>query len=233
VEEPARLTQRRQTGLAEATGKRAAGVTALRGASARSSLAALMAGEPEPAVWAEWARGRLRSTREVLAQAVVGRFTAPPACLSPAPLRPLDDVEEALERVRAASGRRLAAEQAARELLAPSPGVGQRAAEIILAEVGPALARLPTATHVASWAGRCPGTQESGGKRLRGKPRHGTPWLRQVRIEVAHGASRTQAPSLAVPYRRLAPRRGKQRALVARGHSLLVMVYYSLSRRVP
>jgi transposase len=233
VEERARLTNRLQTVLEDANVKLASVVTDIRGVSARAILAALIAGETDPVVLAELARGRMRSKREVLAQAVVGRFTPHHAFLITEHLSQLDYLEEAVERVSAEIAQRLADEQAALELLDTIPGVGQRAAEIILAEIGTDMARFPSAKHLASWAGMCPGNKESGGKRLSGKTRKGNPWLRQVLIEVAHAASKTKDTYLSAQYRRLATRRGKQRALVALGHSILVMVYHILSRRRP
>jgi transposase len=233
VEERARLTNRLQTVLEDANVKLASVVTDIRGVSARAILAALIAGETDPVVLAELARGRMRSKREVLAQAVVGRFTPHHAFLITEHLSQLDYLEEAVERVSAEIAQRLADEQAALELLDTIPGVGQRAAEIILAEIGTDMARFPSAKHLASWAGLCPGNKESGGKRLSGKTRKGNPWLRQVLIEVAHAASKTKDTYLSAQYRRLATRRGKQRALVALGHSILVMVYHILSRRRP
>lgn len=233
VEERARLTNRLQTVLEDANVKLASVVTDIRGVSARAILAALRAGETDPVVLAELARGRMRSKREVLAQAVVGRFTPHHAFLITEHLSQLDYLEEAVERVSAEIAQRLADEQAALELLDTIPGVGQRAAEIIVAEIGTDMARFPSAKHLASWAGLCPGNKESGGKRLSGKTRKGNPWLRQVLIEVAHAASKTKDTYLSAQYRRLATRRGKQRALVALGHSILVMVYHILSRRRP
>jgi transposase len=233
VEERARLTNRLQTVLEDANVKLASVVTDIRGVSARAILAALIAGETDPVVLAELARGRMRSKREVLAQAVVGRFTPHHAFLITEHLSQLDYLEEAVERVSTEIAQRLQAEQEALELLDTIPGVGQRAAEIILAEIGTDMARFPSAKHLASWAGMCPGNKESGGKRLSGKTRKGNPWLRQVLIEVAHAASKTKDTYLAAQYRRLASRRGKQRALVALGHSILVMVYHILTRRRP
>jgi transposase len=233
VEERARLTNRLQVVLEDANIKLASVVTDIRGASARAILTALVAGEADPAVLAELARGRMRSKREVLAQAVVGRFTPHHAFLITEHLSQLDYLEEAAERVSAEIAQRLAAEQEALALLDTIPGVGQRAAEILLAEMGTDLSRFPSAKHLASWAGMCPGNQESGGKRLSGKTRKGNIWLRQVLFEVAHAASKTKDTYLSAQYRRLAPRRGKQRALVALGHSILVMAYHILTRRVP
>jgi transposase IS116/IS110/IS902 family protein len=118
-------------------------------------------------------------------------------------------------------------------LLDTVPGIGQRAAEILLAELGTDLTRFPSAKHLASWAGACPGNKESGRKRLSGKTRKGNTWLRQVLIGVAHVASTTKDTYLAAQYRRIAARRGKKRALVALGHTILVIIYYILTRRVP
>jgi transposase len=233
VEERARLTNRLQTVLEDANVKLAAVVTDIRGVSARAMLAALLAGETDPSVLAELARGRMRSKREVLAQAVVGRFTAHHAFLITEHLSQLDYLEEAVERVSAEIAQRLQAEQTALELLDTIPGVGRRAAEIIVAEIGTDMARFPSAKHLASWAGMCPGNKESGGKRLSGKTRKGNPWLRQVLIEVAHAASKTKDTYLSAQYRRLASRRGKQRALVALGHTILVIAYHILTRRGP
>lgn len=233
VEERARLTNRLQVVLEDANVKLASVVTDIRGASARAILSALVAGETDPVVLAECARGRMRAKRDVLAQAVVGRFTAHHAFLITEHLSQLDYLEEAMARVSAEITQGLADDQAALELLDTIPGVGQRAAEIMLAEMGTDLSRFPSAKHLASWAGMCPGNQESGGKRLSGKTRHGNIWLRQVLFEVAHAASKTKDTYLSAQYRRLATRRGKQRALIAVGHSILVMAYHILTRRVP
>ena len=233
VEERARLTNRLQTVLEDANVKLASVVTDIRGVSARAILSALVAGETDPTILAELARGRMRAKREVLAQAVVGRFTPHHAFLITEQLSQLDYLEEAIERVSTEITQRLADDQAALELLDTIPGVGRRAAEILLAEMGTDLSRFPSAKHLASWAGMCPGNKESGGKRLSGKTRKGNIWLRQVLFEVVHAARKTKETYLSAQYRRLDTRRGKQRALVALGHSILVSAYHILTRRVP
>jgi transposase len=233
VEERARLTNRLQAVLEDANVKLASVVTDVRGVSARAILEALVAGETDPAVLAELAKGRLRAKRELLAQAVVGRFTAHHAFLIAEQLSHLDYLDEAMERVSAEIAQRLAGEQAAIDLLDTVPGISRRAAEIIVAEVGTDLSRFPSAKHLASWAALCPGNGESGGRRLSGKTRHGNKWLRQVLIEVAHVASKTKDTYLAAQYRRLAARRGKKRALVALAHTVLVVVYHILTEREP
>jgi transposase len=95
------------------------------------------------------------------------------------------------------------------------------------------MARFPSAKHLASWAGMCPGNYESGGKRLSGKTRKGSRWLRQVLVEVAHVAAKTKQTYLAALYQRIAARRGKKSALIALGHTILVIVYTLLTRNQP
>jgi transposase len=106
--------------------------------------------------------------------------------------------------------------------------VGQRVAEHLLAEIGPSVERFPDAAHLASWAGLCPGNNESGGKRLSGRPRKGNVWLRTVMVEAAWGAVRTRNSYFAAQYRRLAAKRGAKRAIIAVAHALLVVVYHLL-----
>jgi transposase len=95
------------------------------------------------------------------------------------------------------------------------------------------MSRFPTASHLASWAGLCPGNEESAGKHRSGKIRKGSPWLRTALVEAAHGAARTRNTYLGAQYRRLATRRGKKKALVAIAHSLLVIVYHVLTNKEP
>lgn len=114
-------------------------------------------------------------------------------------------------------------------LLCSIPGVSERAAYGILAEIGIRMQQFPTAGHLASWAGVCPGNHESAGKRLSGKTRKGNPWLRRILIQVAHAASRQKNGYLAAQYRRIAARRGAKRAAMAVAHSILVIIYHLLS----
>jgi transposase len=233
VEERARLTNRLQAVLEDANVKLASVVTDVRGVSARAILEALLAGQTDPTALAALARGRLRAKRELLERAVVGRFTAHHAFLIAEHLGHLDYLEEALERVSAEIADRLREDEEAIALLDSVPGISRRAAEVVLAEVGADVRRFPSAKHLASWAGMCPGNAESGGKRLSGRTRKGDRWLRQVLVEVAHVAAKTKDTYLAAQYRRIAARRGKKRALIAVGHSILVIVYHILTRREP
>ena len=114
------------------------------------------------------------------------------------------------------------------ERLDTIPGVGRRTAEILVAEIGTDMGRFPTAGHLASWAGMCPGQRESAGKRRSGKTRKGDVWLRLVLVEAAHAVGRSKGTYLAAQYRRLAARRGAKKAAVAVGHSILVIAHHLL-----
>jgi transposase len=148
-------------------------------------------------------------------------------------VRLLESLDEAMARVSGDIDQRLGADQEAVALLDTIPGVGQRAAEILMAEIGTDMPRFPSAKPLASWAGRCPGHYESGGRRLSGKTRKGRRWLRQGLVDIAHGASKTQHTSLAAQYRRIAARRGKTRALMAVGHTIFTIGYTLLTRQQP
>lgn len=118
-------------------------------------------------------------------------------------------------------------------LLDSIPGVNQRIAEIFLAEVGTDMQRFPSAGHLASWVGICPGNHQSAGKQIRGTTRKGDRWLRQALIEAAQGAMRTKDTYLSAQGRRLTHRRGKKRAVVAIAHTILIIAYHVLQRQQP
>jgi transposase len=123
--------------------------------------------------------------------------------------------------------------QKAVALLDTIPGINQRIAEILIAEIGVDMRRFPSAGHLASWVGICPGNHQSAGKQLSGKTRKGDRWLRQALIEAAHGAMRTKDTYLSAQGRRLTQRRGKKRAVVAVAHTILIIAYHILQRQQP
>ena len=118
-------------------------------------------------------------------------------------------------------------------LLQTIPGVAEAAATTIVAEIGVDMTRFPSAKHLASWAGLCPGNKQSGGRRMSGKTTSGDVWLRAVLGEVAWSITHTSGNYLVALYHRLARRRGKQKAIVALAHSLLVSIYHMLRDHQP
>jgi transposase len=212
--------------------KLASVATDIMGVSGRQMLAALVEGVKDGAAVAQLARGRLREKLPELERALTGRIGAHQRFLLARQLAHIDFLDAQIEQVSAEVAERLRPFEEVIDRLDTIPGVGRRVAEVLVAEVGSDLSRFPTAGHLASWAGMCPGNNESAGKRLSGRTRKGSPWLRTALIEAAQAASRTRGTYLAAQYRRLAARRGRKRALVAVGHTILVMVYHLLTRRM-
>jgi transposase len=233
VQDRARVINRLQAVLEDAHIKLAAVVTDIRGVSARAMLEALIAGQREVDALAELARGRLRTQRDQLAEALQGYVTFHHRFLVTAYLSQIDDCDDAIDRVSARIAQHLEAEPEAVALLDTLPGVSPRTAAILRAEIGTDMTGFPRAKHLASWAGMCPGNYDSGGKRLSGKTRTGSRWLRQVLVEAAHVAAKTTGTYLAAQDRRLAARRGKKRARMALGHTILIIVYDVLVRKRP
>jgi transposase len=197
------------------------------GRSGREMLQALVAGETNPAVMAELARGRMRDKRATLERALAGRFGPHQRFLVAEILAHIDFLDETIERLSAEIGARERPFEAVLDRLDTIPGVGRRTAEIIVAEIGADVRRFPSAGHLASWAGLCPGQDESAGKRRSGKTRNGNRWLRGALVEAAHSSTRTKT-YLAAQFRRLATRRGPKKAMVAVAHSILRIVYHLL-----
>ena len=203
------------------------------GVSGRAMLTALINGERDPGVLAELAKGRLRSKLPQLRQALRGRFGAHHALLIRLALEHLEQLEGSIATLDTHIDRVLAPFTQARDRLATITGVGKRAAECMVAEIGVDMAVFPTAGHLASWAGRCPGNNRTGGKRRSGKPTRGNRWLGEVLIECAWAAARSRDTYLSAQYWRLARRIGKKKAAVAVGHSILVIAWHLLSRGEP
>jgi transposase len=194
-------------------------------------LEAILTGATGPEQLAELAKGRLRNKLPQLKQALNGRVREHHRFLLVEQLSHIDYLDEAIGRLSGEIAERLRPFQAEIERLDTIPGINRSIAEVLLAEIGPDMNRFPDAHHLASWAGMCPGHNESGGRRQSGKTRKGNRWLRQALIEAAHGASHTKDTYLSSQYRRLVGRRGKKRAWVAVGHSLLVIAYHVLNRQ--
>jgi transposase len=206
-------------------------VSDVLGVSGRAMIEAILAGTTEPAALAELAKGRLRTKRDALERALAGRVTDHHRLLLTAHLTHIDFLNASIAHLSAAIADRLA--PAAEELawLDTIPGVGRPTAEVLLAEIGSDVARFPTPGHLASWAGMCPGNHRSAGKQRRGTTRKGSRFLRRALCEAAWAAVRKRGCSLGARYRRLVVRRGPKRAIVAVGHTILVLAYHLLQRR--
>jgi transposase len=219
------VVNRLQQVLETANIKLAAVATDVLGASGRAMLRALIAGEADPEALAELARGRLRAQLPALRQALEGRVQAQHRFLLEQDLTLIEMLERLLEQVQAEIERYLDPLAEAVELAMELPGIGRTTAVGILAEIGPDMTRFPSAKHLASWAGMCPGNKQSGGKRLSGKTRHGNPRLRALLCEAAQAISHTHDNYFAAQFHHLVRRLGRAKALMAVGHSLLVTLY--------
>jgi transposase len=230
VQERTAAVNRLQKTLEGANIKLAAVATDIMGVSGRQILRTLIAGEREPAALAELAKGALRRKIPQLQEALDGRLGPHQRFLIAEQLAQVDFLDESIARVSAEIAERLAPEQEALARLDTIPGIGPWLAEALVSEIGTDMTRFASAAHLASWAGMCPGNNESAGKRKSGKTRKGSPWLRTLLVQAAHAAARTKDTYLAAQYRRLAARRGKHKAAVAVGHTILVIVYQLLRR---
>jgi transposase len=214
-------------------------------------------------VLAELAKGRMRHQRQELEQALSGRVREHHRFLLSNHLTHLDFLEEQIARFNnkileyvqasppvsqlptSSSGQQTQPPtsknsptgvpnwQESIALLDTIPGVSRQTAELLLAEVSPDMSRFPSASHLARWARLCPGNHESAGQRYSGKTGSGNTWLRSGLIPAAHAAVKCKTTYLAAVYRRLAPRRGKKRAIVAVRDRMLVAAYHILLHRKP
>lgn len=203
------------------------------GVSGRDMLAALLGGEQDPEVLAELARGKLRAKLPELRRALEGRVQPYHVLLIGQILAHIDFLEESIATVQETITQRVEPFQEDLRLMQSLPGIKEIAAATILAEIGADMARFPSAQHLASWAGVCPGNKQSGGRRLSGKTTPGNVWLRAILGEVAWAAIRTKDSYFRAQYYRLARRRGKNKALMAVAHSILTVLYHVLRERRP
>jgi transposase len=203
------------------------------GKSGRDMLEAILAGEGDPSTLAELARGRLRAKLPLLRQALDGRIQPVQRLVLRHLLDQIDFLEGQVAQVTVEIEEQLAPMAEAVALLETIPCVGHTAATTIVAELGTDMDRFPSAKHLASWAGLCPGNKQSAGKRLGGKTTNGNTWLRAILGEVTWSIAHTSNTYLAAQYHRLARRRGRRKAIVAVGHTLIVIIYHLLRNHTP
>jgi len=260
VQERARVVNRVQKLLENANIKLASVATDVFGVSGRLMLAALVEGKQNEAEMAALAKGRLRNKLPELEKALTGIVREHHRFLLAQQLAHIDFLDEQIDELGQEIVRRVAtmsrpphplagmpessasrgnlatADETglswtqATELLDTIPGIDQRAAEGILAEIGLDMNRFTTANHLTAWAGLAPGNNQSGGKRYSGRTRKGNQTLRTLMVQVAHAASRKKGSYLSALYGRLAARRGKKRAIIAVARSVLVSIFHMLQR---
>ena len=228
IRDRARVLNRVHKLLESANVKLGTVVTHLDGVSGRAMLQALVGGETDPSRLASLARGTLRSKGARLSAALEGRVTDHHRFLLGQLLRQLDDAAALIAlcdtRIREVT-RPL---EASLERLETIVGIGRRAAEVIVSEIGTDMSRFASSAHLASWARLCPGTHQTAGKRRPVSTGLGNNWLRTTLVESAWAASRARRSYLSVQYRRISRRRGTKRAALAIAHRLLVIAYYVL-----
>jgi transposase len=204
------------------------------GVSGREILDALVAGEEDAAKLAQSARGRMKPKIQQLELALQGKFLPHHRFMLKQLLSHLDHLDQQIAQFNARIEELMIpfVDEELQEKLDAIPGVNVITIQNVTAEIGTQMNQFPSDAHLASWAGMCPGNEESAGKRKRSKTTKGDRWLRRALTQAAWAATRTHDSYLGSQYHRLAGRRGKKRALLAVGHTLLVIIYHIIKYRV-
>ena len=204
--------------------------TDITGVSATDMLTQLLAGKTDPEALADLARGALRKKKAQLIAALRGELREHHKLILSQLMADISWQEEQMAEASVEIEKRLADQKELLGRLDEIPGVNQRIAEVIVAEVGVDVSHFPSADHLVSWSGLCPGSDQSGGKRRSGRIRGGNRSLRGAIVEAAQAGRRKEGSFLSARYARLAGRRGKKRAIVAVGRSILKSIWYMMAR---
>lgn len=233
VREIAQHTQRLQKTLEDANIKITGVISDVLGTSGRALLEALVAGETDPERLVALTSGRLKASRAQLVEALRGRVRAHHRFLLKLHLGQIDALQAAVRDVEARVGETLTPFQERAALLMTMPGISATTAHVIVGEIGIDMSRFPTAAHLISWAGFCPRSDESAGKRRSTRVRKGAPWLKTTLVQAAWAAARTKDSYLRAQFLRLKSRRGPMKAIVAVAASMLTAAYHILRDGVP
>jgi transposase len=229
IQERAREVNRLHKALEDAGIKLDCVATDILGKSGRDMLDALVAGEADPNVLAELARRQMRKKIPALREALAGHFDAHHRLWVGAILRHIDFLDEQIERLTGMIEQQIRPFAPAVQLVCTMTGFQRRGAQCVIGEIGVDMSRFATARHLASWAGRCPGNDQSAGKRRSGKTRNGSKWLDYALEEAAMAAIRVKGHYFAAQYQRLKPRCGHRKALGAVKHSMLCAIWHMLA----
>src|SRR5215212_9356376 len=229
IQERAREVNRLHKALEDAAIKLDCVAADVIGKSGRDMLDALIAGETDPAVLAQLARRQMRKKIPLLREALAGHFDEHHRLWIGAILAHIDFLDEQIARLSVMIEEQIRPFASQVELLCTITGIQHRGAECILAEIGADMTCFATARHLASWAGQCPGNDQSAGKRRSGRTREGSKWLDFALEEAAMSAIRVKDHYLRAQYRRLKPRRGHKRAPGAVQHTILTAIWHMLS----
>jgi transposase len=227
------VANRMQKILEDANIKLASVATDWLGVSGRAILSRLLDGEQDAGTLANLCRGRLRDKIPEMRLALEGRMTEHHRWMLRLQREQLEFLEAQIVKLETKIQEEMQTYQEAVNLCTTIPGIEAIAAANLVAEIGVNMDQFPSAAHLASWAGVCPGNNESAGKRLSGKARNGSVWLRRNLCQAAWAASHSKNTYLSAQFRRLAARKGKKRALVAVGHKILVIVFHMLKNHQP
>jgi transposase len=231
VRDRATVANRIQKVLEDANIKLSSVASDVLGVSGRAMIRAIIDGEDDPDKLAGMAKRRLKGKIPELKKALRGRVTEHHRFLLRTLLKQIDFLEGLIAQFDARIEEAMAPLAEAAGRLRAIPGLGERAAEVIMAEVGPDMTPFPTAGHLSSWAGLCPGNDLTAGKRRSGKTTKGSQWLRTTLVQVAWAASHTKETIFSACYHRWAKRMGNKKALVAVAHKILVVVYHLLKNQ--
>ena len=233
IYERSSVVQRIQKVLEDANIKLASVATDIMGKSGQDILSAIVSGEDDPNKLTNLARGRLKSKKESLVASLEGNVTEHHRFLLKQHLRQIKFLNTLIGEFDERIEKQVHPFFDYIPLLDTIPGVNQKTAEEIMAELGVDMNQFPSHKHLSSWAGICPGNNESAGKHKSGKTTKGSKWLKASLTEAAWAAGRTKGTYMRSQYRRLASRRGKKRALVAVGHTILIIAYHIMKERKP
>lgn len=233
VREAARHTQRIQKTLEDANLKLTGLISDVLGVTGRAIVEGLIAGETDLEALASLRRSRIKATHEELVEALRGTIRDHHRFLLQLHLGQIDALDQAVRDLEGRMETLLAPFRRQVELLTSIPGISETTARVLLAEIGLDMARFPTSGHLISWAGLCPGSDESAGKRRSNRLRSGNTWLKTTLVQAAWAATRVKESSLRALYLRVKSRRGSRKAVIAVAAAMLTSAYFMLLRDVP